>query len=408
MLSPPARRLALRLGLGLAAVGLVVGILAVTVGDDAPRDDTDQLAERVDRPTVHFHVALRERVSSEGAAFGREVLSATVDRAEGDDEARAERIADALIEASRQAREGKREGADEELGPVLEAFGGGAQPAEVDRLALLLAMTASAPKENARLPEEVQLYEARRLSVEELPVDLRGLGHAARAFAFSKVGFCDLGEEAGRASDRAGTPNAAAVANALGEAAGEDAEGLADLVEGIRTLLVDGSAACCAMRQGRHAETAERLERAVSDAEALGVCEERLPILRAWAALLRGDRDAARGHADEVDVDLLTRTDFERHRMVRDAIATPGQDGASEAMLRLMDPRWLSRLVLEGTLQALGESELAPWIEQDATPQAALRFVAAEAALLRTARRLHPLFDHAYERDGVMGDLLGE
>ena len=76
MLSPPARRLALRLGLGLAAVGLVVGILAVTVGDDAPRDDTDQLAERVDRPTVHFHVALRERVSSEGAAFGREVLSA--------------------------------------------------------------------------------------------------------------------------------------------------------------------------------------------------------------------------------------------------------------------------------------------------------------------------------------------
>ena len=255
--------------------------------------------------------------------------------------------------------------ADHDVGAVLPAFG--APPASVhdDRVHLLLAMVASRAKESRGLPADVLLDEAEQIVLDELDASLVPLAEAVRTYVRADSGRCD----------------------ALTDV--EVDEEPDSLLSGIRGLLIDGAHGCCAVRRGDLEQARARIRRTASLAERLEVALDRVPLLRAWARFSAEDTDAARAQLDAVEVEHLGEADLMRYRMLRSAVAQ-----RDDTLLSILDPAWLSSIVVEGVVEAVGrDAELAAGIEDSDTAQAALRFVDVEVRLVRQARDLHPLFD---------------
>ena len=332
------------------------------------------------RTPVRLHLAIREGLEQRGEPFARQLASAS---SEGGH-------ADALARELLGVAGADRPPAPSGL-PVLHHFGAPELPPELDRMHLVLAMLWSevATDEDARIPRYALLHEVRSLEPESLDRAFEGLALAAKAYAYSSGGYCDLVEPLVD-GERVDPPPEAMGAWADGDRErGDAARNLGHL----QRFLVDGSLACCAMRSGRVELTAQRLERSIADAERLGVCEHRLPLIRAWAALLRGNRELARQEIDRVDVAELHESDFARLRLIRSALATEGTDAAERALLRTMDQHWLSRLVVSGAFEAIETSNLAPVLRDGEAARAARRFVEGEVAVVAEARRIDPFFE---------------
>jgi len=367
------------LGLGLLALAFGGGLLWLRT-HDVDEQDSETVETRLDRTSVHFHVALRHRLATEGEPFARRL-----DRARDDESERA-RIAAELLEERGSGAALLESGADRSLRPILRLFGAPPMEPAADRFAVLLAMAASDVKERRRVSRHVLAYEATRTDVDALPSALRPLAHGLRAYAFTRDGACDAVTREGR------------TARALTHRPASEEDRLLDLAH---RMLVDGSMACCAMREGRIDAAATELERVADDAAALGVATQYEGMLRAWAALARGEGESARGELEGIDTSRLEEDDVARLRTLRDALAS-GPDGAREALFRSSEAQWLSSIVITSVVEAAATTELHALLEDEPRADAALRFVEAETAVSRAARDQHPLFDHAHDTSGAL------
>lgn len=362
--------------LALVAVGAAaaVGVAAwwwTSSDDEPPPPSAEDVALGLDHASVHLHVVLR-RERQRDANLLEPVLSS---------EGAAERVADRLLRA--RVEGARMLAAGEALAPIL-----GETTVDRERLFLLLALVEDRARHDDRVPLPISVYEASRLRVETLDEALHGIAHAARALVYSKSGRCDLTERESEAATRA--PTAAEIRGWL---PGLESETVADDLHHAIRFLVDASLACCAVREGALTESAKRIEASAADAEALRVDVRRVAILRAWAAVVRGDRARARTLVDGVNASQLADGDRERHRMVRDALATPYEEGVNDALVRLVDRDWLLALALEGTVDALARDGVLHVLGEQPQTQAAREFVRAEARVIAAARRLDPLFD---------------
>lgn len=359
-----------------ALILVFVGIRSCATIDSSATEE--RLEARLEMAPVQLHLAVRERLSRDGASFAARLERAASESAEAD------AIARELLE---QIGEGAIEDSGE---PVLHHFGADRAEPDLDRLHVLLAMvwTEREADSNERMPTYVLKHEARALHPAALGPGLEGLGWAASVYSHAIGGYCDVAE-----------PDAARVRGAVAPAALADLvpeperEATAVTLSNLQRFLADGSLGCCAMREGDLTATLERLERSIRDAERLGVCELRLPLLKAWRALLRGDRDDARSFLNQVDPDDLEEDDRARWRVIRTALAIDEPDAAEQATLRSEDHRWISRLVAAGGRQSVRETRLAPLLFDAPLPEAARRMVAGEVAILREARRIQPFLE---------------
>lgn len=319
--------------LGVTAVGAAVALTVYV----RPRG-----SEHVVPPSVRFHHAVRANVSDIAAS-------------EWDEDDVARRWAAELLEAGEV-------GSDQ---PVLPALGAPDTSVDDDRIHLLVAMVASRVKEAHDLPVEVLLEESEAIRMNEVDPALVPLAEAVRDYVRADAGRCDQ----------------------LAATSNDENDGLLD---GIRDLLIDGARSCCAVRNGDRAEARDRVRRLAEDAERLGVAVDRVPLLRAWASFADGDTDDSGAQLDRIEVEHLGDTDLMRYRMLRSALSH-----GDDTILSILDPRWLSSIVVEGIVEAVGrDAELSAHVDESAAAQAALRFVQMEMRLIREARDLHPLFDH--------------
>ena len=372
----------LRIWLGaLLTIALIAGLLA-WLERRSPDDqgaDEGRLTDRMSRTPVRFHQALRARLVSEGGEFAARLARASTDPRAAD--AIARQVLSQLDEEPPPASDA----------PVLRHFGGGELDSALDRMHVVLAMVWSErhPELGDRMPVYALLHEARALEPQVLEPSLRGLAYAAKVFAHSAGGYCDLVEPMVSEVERDLPPTVMADWVADEASRAPAAETLAQL----QGFLVDGSLACCAIRSERSAETEARLRQSIDDAERLGVCERRMPLIRAWAALLSDDRERAREELQALNPADLYEDDVEAHRVVRSALATEGDDATRRALMGSTRVKWLSRMIVAGAYEAIGESELSGRLRDGDAAQAAQRYVAGEIAVIRAARRIDPFFE---------------
>lgn len=381
---PPARRAWLALGFGVlaAAAGLTVWVMRAP---DAPQPSPADRALGLDHAAVHLHLVLRRELHRDPTR-AVELLRASESRPV------AEEWADWLLD--RRAEGAAALAAGHDVGPVLGGLGGAAETLERERVALLFALVADRAGEPPQVPLPVAVYEASRVDAEAIGEPFVGMVRAARALVYSSADLCELARSEAAASTRA--PDADALDELVSTT---DAATVAEDLEHARRLLVDGSVACCAVREGAVVEAAKRIEASAADASLLGVSPDRVAILRAFAATARRDRDTARRLVDTVRAADLAPADRERHRMIRDALASPDDHGLSDAMVRLVDRDWLLALVLEGVVDALERDGLRAALDRQPLARSAWQFVSAEASVLAAARALDPLFDRDRNQD---------
>jgi hypothetical protein len=401
--SPRARRTAIALGL------LGAGLAAVSASCGGGGDGADQAAEAdrakklVDSTQVHFHIALRWILKNDDA--GR-VLDDLV-RA-GEDPAAAERLARAGFEGRREGARLLREGLDLDLAPALPALR--ARTGERDesalaireRALLLLAhLVLTGQDEEEEPPVPILLYEASRLSAEELPPITRPLAHAFRSWIFSVAALCETARE--EASQAVDDPDSAAIGQAVSRlserGAASPEEVVADLGR-VRRLLADSARSCCLIREGKHREAARAFAPRLEDAQAVGVDAARLALLRVWIALAKGDDAGANRSIEALREMELQPVDRSRYKMLRDTMSGSGPKRADDALARLVDRRWLSRLTLEGAVRALDRDGLIAALESRDASRQALTFARGERAALAAARTIYPFFDQLHEKDG--------
>lgn len=390
-MSAPARRAWVALGFGVVAAA--AGLYAwVSRSPDVPLASDVDRALGLDHAAVHLHLALRRELHR-NPTRAEELRRAPAARPV------AERWADRLLDRRVEGATALAEGRD--VGPVLGGFGSTLAETEHERVALLFALAAHRAGGPPQVPLPIAVYEASRVDPSAGGEGLSGMVHAARALVYSSADLCERARAEADASTRAPTAE---------ELADDDLRGLASNaatvaadLEHARRFLVDGAVACCAVREGAVVEAAKRIEASAADAAALGVRAERVAILRAFAATARGDRTSARALVDSVRAAELEPGDRERHRMIRDALASPDDHGLSDAMVRLVDRDWLLALVLEGVVDALERDGLHDALAEHPAARAAIDFVAAEASVLYSARALDPLFDRVRDPNDVVG-----
>ncbi len=359
-------------------------LLTYLLPEDFQAPNRDRLEQRLRRPSVRFHVALRERLAREGRKFGRRV-EASIDSA-----AEAQRLANELLEVKSPSDPSKA---------VLPALGAADIDAVHDRFFTTLAMVAQSSNPGHSLPEYVLMYEAERLSIERVNRRLRGLVVATRAYAYSLGGYCELIEEDLRRFKPLPAVDTDSFARFIQDPIPEEQrETIGHTLTAVQLLLIDGARACCAVRQERPKEAADHLAASVRNLAQLDVAKHRRQVLKAWQALLSGDRERARRELDSVEWEKLSAVDQKRKSVVRDAIATPGPGGANEALWRSVDRKWLSQMILEGAFEALAKAGIDGLVAWDPTATAARKLVDAEHKLMEAARLHHPLFDHSTSR----------
>jgi len=265
---------------------------------------------------------------------------------------------------------------------------------------MLAIMVVSGQLDEGSVPAGILLYEASRLDPAKLRPAARPFVRAVRAWAYSAASMCTLAQQEARlARTEPDEETTRAFIGRLAARGNEDpARVVADLSR-IRRLLADSADACCAIRDGRQGEAARVFAPRMEDAEALGIDAARLTLLRVWVALGQGDEERARSLASSLDKSALDPVDRSRYVMLRTVLASSGPKAADDALERLVDRRWLSRLVLEGAVAALTRDGVIDAMERRPRPAAALRMARGELAALAGARRVHPMFDQAPERD---------
>lgn len=366
---------------GLITIAALAGLIALLMkhSPDGQGADEERLGDRMSRTPVRFHQAIRARLANEGSTFATRLARAADDPAEADAIAR-----EVLARLNEEAPEVPEV-------PLLDHFGGGELTPELDRLHVVLAMVWSErrPRQRDRMPLYALLHEARALEPQALEPSLRGLAHAVKIFAHSTGGYCELVEPMVSEVER-DLPSTVMSDWVEGPEARKDAAATLAQLQG---FLVDGSLACCAIRSERFEETRARLRKSIEDAERLGVCERRMPLIRAWAALISEDRDAAREELERLSPSDLHDDDVEAHRVVRHALATDGDDAAHRALMASTRVNWLSRVVVAGAYEAVGDSALAGRLRDGEAARAAERFVASEIAVIHAARQIEPFFE---------------
>jgi hypothetical protein len=361
-----------------AGVGVFAYLFAQTA-DEGTHANAARLDARMQRTSVRFHVALRDRLAREGAPFAARLERAANERDE------AQRLAHSILD---DLERHTPTAIDE---PVLRHFGGPELSPAMDRLHLVLAMLWSErhPERARRIPQYALLHEARALEPTQLAAPYAELARAAQAYAHASGGYCDFVEPMSEGAPA--SLDATAMMDEIGDA---DPEVAALRLHRLQRFLVDGSLACCAMRNDRMAETAERLQQSIADAESLGICDKRLPLLRAWTAVLNGEDEEARRQLGLLPPpEELHDDDHEAYRIIRSALATGGARAASRAHVGTTRVEWLSRLVVAGALEAVEGSELAGPLRTSEAARAAQRLVCGEAAVIDAARRIEPFFD---------------
>ncbi len=370
-----------KIGLALLLTAAVLVLVFVGIRSYATVDPSateERLESRLERAPVQLHLAIRDRLHRDGAEFASRLARAASEPREADGIAR-----ELLTQIGRGP-------VDDPGEPVLHHFGAERTEPALDRLHVLLAMiwTERSADSNERMPTYALKHEARALDPSALGAGLEGLGRAASVYAHAIGGYCEVAE-----------PDAARLRGAVPPEAlaelvpGPEREATAVTLSNLQRFLADGSLGCCAMREGDLSATIERLDRSIRDAERLGVCELRLPLLKAWRALLQGEREEARAFLDQVSQNDLEDDDRARWRVIRTALAIDEDDAPEQATLRSEDHRWLSRLVAAGARQSVRESRLAPLLFDAPAPDAARRMVAGEVAVLREARRIEPFLE---------------
>ncbi|MCB9615633.1 MAG: hypothetical protein H6722_24640 [Sandaracinus sp.] len=366
--------------LGAVAVG-ATGFFLTRAPTSPPVAEADR-ALGLDHASVHLHLVLRQRLATSDAWAARLGEAVESRRAA---EGLASELFDARLDGARRLAEGRDDG------PVLTALGSPLTDLDTERATLLLAYVVAQGRHEDAGPLPVATYEASRLDASRLPPALRGLADAARALVFSSGDHCDRVRELARRDEVGPSPD-----ELRAWLSDLDADAVAADLEHSRRLLLDGAVACCALRDGSPVEAAKRIEATAFDARALGVAAERDVLLRAFAATARGDRDEARALLDQVGVDTLSVADRERHRMLRDAVASTRRQALDDASVRLVDRDWLMSAVLEAVVDALSRDGLLVHLEARPEADAARRFLAGEAHVMRAARELHPFFDQAH------------
>jgi len=373
-------------------------------GDAEPQGEAARLESRLDRASVHFHLTLRESLDgADGAETARALDEARTSREAAD------RLARRLFEGREAGERKLRDG-----GRASRAIAGrfvddpGLDP-ESDRAAFFLALAAQAVEDDRRVPKQVLVYEASRLRLDEVsePV-LRAFARAVAALTFARAGYCERSRaEAGAVAEVDDAALEAALTRWIPDAEIDRDRVREDLRRAL-TVLVGGARACCAIRRDDDAEAARSVSRWVDDAEQLEVDPQRLAILRAWRALVQGERDVARERLSEVSPGSLSRADSERFRLVRDALARGGDESMADANERLVDRRWISDIVLTGAYAALEADGTVAAIRQHPAADALRRVAAGEAAVIAAARERYPLFDQSHGESKGTWDRIAE
>lgn len=382
--------------------GLLIALLVAGCGGDEPQTEQERVAARVDRASVHFHLALRARLDGpQGERWARDLIAAR------EDDALAERLARELFEDRASGRQWLQDDRRPRHG-VLRHLGA-PDPAE-DQAGFFLALLDQDALDDRRIPKQVLVYEASRLDRSALEPTLAALTAAGRALVMARAGYCDATErDASRADGEIPTVEETRAALRRWMPSREaDAEALHEDLRRAIAVTTGASRACCAIREGDHAAAARSIEVWVDDAAALGVSASRVAILRSWAALAQGEREAARTHLEAVDPSALEPEERPRYRMVRDALASDDQQGAIDAAEQLVDRRWLSALALRGVHAALVEDGAFEALEAHPPSRALLHAAAGHAALTAAGRAVFPMFDQAHAMDRSLTERLGE
>lgn len=374
------------LGLSLAAFSF-----ACTTGSSA---EVDRREEQLDRTAVHFHLALRARLEGPD---GRRTAEALVEAGRSD--ARAESLARAVyadradgrtwLHEDRRARVtwSSLRDPDSSIDPATDAAG------------LFLALLEREAVNGRLVPDEVLVYEASRLSVEEVEDPaLRQLTRASRALVFARAGYCEQAEREAQATLDAGSDRSAIHGSLERWVAGlpEQDATTAD-VERAVSVLAGAARACCATSEGDDERAARSIARWIDDAERLGVSPGRVALLRGWAALARGEREEARAQLvriHEEDAGL----EASRYRLLRDALAAAPESHALENA-PLVDRRWLSEVALRGVHRAFEEDGLLAELDEHAETRAMRELAAGYVAVVAAAREAQPMFDQAHAGD---------
>lgn len=369
-----------------------------------PEGEAARLEARLDRASVHFHLTLRESLDgSNGAETARRLEAARTSSEVAD------RLARELFEG-RDAGERKLRGG----GRASRAIAGRlvddpTLDPESDRAAFFLALAAQEAQDDRRVPKQILVYEASRLRPSRVsePV-LRAFARAVAALTFARAGYCDRSRIE---ADGVGTVDDATIDAALDRwiaGAAVDRDRARDDLRRALTVLVGGARACCAIRRGHDSAAARSVSSWVDDAEQLEVDPQRVAILRAWRALVEGDRDAAREQLGAVTPGTLSSGDAARFRLVRDSLASPSDDGMEDARARLVDRRWISELVLTGAFAALEADGTVGAIRAHPEADALRRVAAGEAAVIEAARERYPMFDQSHGESKGTWDRLAE
>ncbi|HJL14114.1 MAG TPA: hypothetical protein RMH99_00590 [Sandaracinaceae bacterium LLY-WYZ-13_1] len=377
--------------------GWALLVLAAGCASDTP-SEAERLESRLDRTTaVHVHVALRAHLDGpQGAETARALAAAA------DERGRAAQLAETFFAERDTGRSRLQDDqrADRALSSRL-AEDGSLSP-ETDRAAFFLALLAESVEDDHRIPKQILVYEASRIDPDEVsdPV-LRRVARAASALVMARAGYCERVDEevrAVRATETTETQVRHGVDRYMPEAALDPARLHVDLRRAV-TVLVGGAEACCAMRRDRNARAAASVEAWSDEAEQLGVPGARVAILRAWAALARSDRDAARRQLERIREGEIPSEDLPRYAMIRDAFAADEPGAMRDATERLVDRRWISALVLSGAHQAFREDGLLEALAQQPEARALQRLAAGEAAMIAAARARYPMFDQTHAAD---------
>lgn len=354
----------------MAAVGLAcAGALAIAGAVRPTTRTVDSLvALRLDRPEVHFHLALVAAASRGGptSAASRDLLAP-------DDADAIERLAELGWSRRVEGASLLRTGTHRSIPPLLPSLplSGPAHLTRQDDLSVRLLVTMSEAAELG-IPKQVLVFMALDVAQElgpleqtrEVDIPIASLLHAEIALAYARAGHCGL-------------PSTASDVRA---------SALARWVHA-------GAQACCALRAQDPRAAVAHVEAALEHLAVLEPGPATEAALRAWISIERGDAQRARAILDDARDGAQTPQEARRIEVLRDALARPEGAGVHGVSERLVDRRWLSQLVLE-TL-ALPRARAALRVHfAEGTLEGARSAVLSESRALAVARQRHPFFDH--------------
>lgn len=381
-------------------------VLVTACGGSEPETEASRIEARLARNSVHVHLALRDGLEgSDGAELARQVREAASSRQAAD--RLAQRLHERREAGSEWLSDGRapREAITRHLTPDAAL-----DPAD-DHAAFFLALLLEDALDDTRIPKQVLVYEATRLQLDEVddPV-LQVVARAGRALTLARAGYCESARREAAAVLESTPTRAHAEASTgrwLSGAEVDIATVHADLGRAL-TVAAGATRACCAIRDEDMPAAASSVDDWVRDAEQLGVDPSRLAILRSWSALVGGDSDTAREQLGTVDQTTLDPEEVPRYRMVRDALASRGEQSLDDAAAQLVDRRWLSSLALRGVHHAFSEDGLLEAIRASETGRELTQFAAGHAAMTDAARDRYPLFNQIHQADRGPMERLGE